>query len=226
MFGPIAPTEFDLNFSMFKIPVRVHVTFWIAAAVLSWYPGVDAANVIISMLCILFSILVHELGHALMTQAFGWSPSIVLYYGGGYATTVRHSTWKSIAVSAAGPAAGFTLFGIAFVTSVVLRATNTEVHPLVEQALWVLIFINLIWNVFNLLPIYPMDGGQITREYLMWLIPRNGVKYSLIISMIAAAGIFALAITWNFTLMGIWVILFGVQNYQEYQYITGGGRRY
>lgn len=221
MFGPISSTPYDLNFSMFGIPVRVHITFWILAAVFSWWGQPEPALIIIRMMCILLSILVHELGHALVTSAFGWQPSITLYYGGGYATTVRHSTWKDIAVSAAGPAAGLTLFGIAFGAIVILGVAETDVHPLLDEALFFLVVINLIWSIFNLIPIYPMDGGQITREFLVWYAPRNGLKYSLIASMITAAAVFLFAYRMGQPIMGIWVIMFGVQNYQEYQHYYG-----
>jgi Zn-dependent protease len=46
-----------------------------------------------------------------------------------------------------------------------------------------LLFINLWWGLMNLLPVYPLDGGQITRELLQTWFPWRGLEYSLRISL-------------------------------------------
>src|SRR5947209_3311038 len=38
----------------------------------------------------------------------------------------------------------------------------------------------------NLLPIWPLDGGQISRELFTWRAPTNGVRYSLVLSILTA----------------------------------------
>ena len=167
MFGSTQPTQYDLNFHVFNIPVRVHVSFWIVAAIFSWdHQGGDLAIFVIRMLCVLVSILVHELGHALVTRKYGWRPQIVLYFAGGYATTMRHSRWKSVAVTLAGPMAGLALCAIAYgcLLGVEHAIINKHLNPdnKLTALLWgtanFLVFINLIWSVFNLIPVYPMDG--------------------------------------------------------------------
>ena len=58
----------------------------------------------------------------------------------------------------------------------------------------------MIWGALNLLPIYPLDGGKISRELLLLFDSRDGIRQSLILSMIVAAGlaIFVLARTVDF----------------------------
>src|SRR5690554_5208641 len=119
MFGQTRPTEFDLRFWLFGIPVRVHPIFWLTAAFIGWR-GEMWDLTLVNMLCVFASILVHELGHALMTRYFGWQPEIVLEMFGGYATTTRHSTARDIAVLIAGPAAGFLLYGLIWVGNLYL----------------------------------------------------------------------------------------------------------
>ena len=51
--------------------------------------------------------------------------------------------------------------------------------------------ISVVWGLVNLLPIYPLDGGQIAREIALWLTPREGIRYSLVLSIIAAVGMAA-----------------------------------
>jgi Zn-dependent protease len=50
----------------------------------------------------------------------------------------------------------------------------------VLNALW---YINLVWPVLNLFPIWPLDGGQICRELFTWFSRKNGVRVSLMLSV-------------------------------------------
>jgi Zn-dependent protease len=59
-----------------------------------------------------------------------------------------------------------------------------------------LFIINLIWPVFNLLPIWPLDGGKIARDVLEGAFGYKGVIASLWLS-IFVAGCLAAQILWN-----------------------------
>ena len=60
--------------------------------------------------------------------------------------------------------------------------------PLVLEVIFDLIVINLFWALLNLLPIWPLDGGQIARELLDGAMPGGqGVRVSLILSLVVAA---------------------------------------
>jgi Zn-dependent protease len=58
-----------------------------------------------------------------------------------------------------------------------------------KLALSIMMDINLYWPLLNLLPIWPLDGGKVTRE-LCTAFSTNGIRNSLVIS-IAAAGFIA-----------------------------------
>jgi len=252
MFGQIGPTEFDVRFTAFGVPVRVHPVFWATSAYLAWNMTprgpLFVPLLIIGVLCIFLAILVHELGHALMNRRFGWESEIVLYFFGGYATSMRHSTWRDIAVSAAGPGAGFLLFGVVcllsqslfgqFPSSIgLIPATgpfgDERMNELVWQALAVSFFINLVWNLVNLLPVSPLDGGQISREFFLWLRPRNGMSLHLLVSIFASGAVTLYSLycwragTGVFGLHPVFLaIMFGFlcyQNFQMYQQERGGG---
>ena len=189
MFGEFGPTDYDLRFSVLGIPVRVHPVFWLSAAIIVWgWARGELDLVLVGMLCVFVSVLVHELGHAVVTRFFGWSPEIFLVFFGGYATTKHHSTWKNIAVLIAGPAAGFLLFFAVWGFLVAQRMYRFETHELVREAAAFLLWANLIWNGVNLLPVFPLDGGQICRELCLRFSPRRGLDVSLIISILAAGG--------------------------------------
>ncbi len=203
MFGSFAPTPYDLRFKLLGIPVRVHPIFWVSSAWLAWYPG-RLDIVAVQVLAIFLAVLVHEMGHALVTRYFGWQPEIVLHMLGGYATSMRHSTWKDIAVSVAGPGAGFLLLlaiwlpcellGLLLPGSTLMHpqfnfeamqnwpeaiATGTKGNQMILAAIDFSFFFNFIINVINLLPVLPLDGGQISREYWMWARPRQGMQICL-----------------------------------------------
>lgn len=138
---------------------------------------------------VLGSILVHELGHALAYRRFGQSARIVLYHFGGLAIPDgwgrrRHlGPAERFVVSAAGPAAQLLL---AVLVILVLRATGHAVpFPFgsVGSALGFdegrgftsmrmlalcdfLLFVNVCWPLVNLVPVPPLDGGQMVREAL------------------------------------------------------------
>jgi membrane-associated protease RseP (regulator of RpoE activity) len=49
--------------------------------------------------------------------------------------------------------------------------------------------VSVIWGLLNLLPIYPLDGGNIAREIVTAISPRRGIAISLGLSALIAAGI-------------------------------------
>ena len=243
MFGKINPAPYDLRFSLCGIPIRVHPIFWLSSVWLAWSPGrLDV--VLVRVLCIFLAILVHEMGHALMTRRFGWQPEIVLYILGGYATSMRHSTWKDIAVSAAGPGAGFLLYFAFwfFAAPVYLSAQHlapqlfgpeTLGSELLLDAIKFSLFINFVWNAVNLLPILPLDGGQISREYWCWARPRNGMEINLKLSTVAAGSVAAWAAYCMANDRGIFGLdplflglMFGYLCYQSYQNLQSSQRGY
>lgn len=226
MFGQIAPTEFDLRFSVFRIPVRVHPVFWLTSAFLAWDRSGDPDlwRILLRILSIFIAILVHELGHAVVTRFYGWNPEIVLYFFGGYATSMRHSTWKDIAVSASGPGAGLLLFTVILFGAPGLIARGWLDNELVIDALEFSLFINLAWSLANLIPVLPLDGGRICEELCHWLSPRHGTKISLQFSMLTGGGVALYALrakTLNEPVLGLdplfLAIMFGYLAFQSYQ---------
>lgn len=57
---------------------------------------------------------------------------------------------------------------------------------ILKRIIWDLLQVNIMWGLFNLLPIYPLDGGQISRELFTLRNPRNGIYLSLQISVAVA----------------------------------------
>lgn len=140
---------------------------------------------IIFMLAAFISITVHELGHAVVGLRCGAPHAEILLYGlGGIARFpgARLSRGKLIAMTAAGPGAGFLLAGLSIGLAHLL-ATERFVHTGLYTFAKIMVVINLFWSVFNLFPILPLDGGQIVRE----LLGIRRLKLTCIISFIFVA---------------------------------------
>jgi Zn-dependent protease len=237
-----AETSFDLRWRMFNIPVRVHPLFWVISAALGWdsYVRIGMNALLIWMFAMFASILIHELGHVFMGRVFGTEGHIVLHAFGGLAIGSNNlsNPWKRIAVSFAGPGVQLVLLAAVWAVAPLLPP-HQAVGWLIED----LVLINLFWPLLNLLPIWPLDGGQIARDLCRIFLGAKGVIVSLGIS-IAVAGTLAVLksgfLPWRLPrltteelnpylllllafllapsmIMAIWFAMFAANNVQEYQ---------
>src|SRR5262245_51540261 len=142
---------------IFGIPVKIDLSFLFICAVLA-YGRLSAPAFLIEWLAVIFvSILVHELGHALVARSFGMSPQILLYSMGGLTSWTDEkgiSHAKRIAGSLAGPFAGFLFYGMVSLSN--QHLPDLFADSLGRQTYCDLRFVNLRWGVFNLLPILPL----------------------------------------------------------------------
>jgi Zn-dependent protease len=223
MLGNAAPTPYDLRFSLFGIPVRVHPLFWVFTAVMGWQPR-NLQLTALWVCCVFVSILVHELGHALTARHFRSRPEIVLYMFGGYASDFPlwgRSTARSILVVIAGPGAGFLLYALIHVVHLGLKLRGVSLSPYVAWAVYQLEFINLWWGLVNLLPVYPLDGGQISSLTLSHWRPYDGQQLALKISLVTAVGVVILALKFDHMFAAI---LFASLAFDNLGTLQGGGR--
>lgn len=224
---PLHPTDYDLRFSIFRIPVRVHPLFWLMGAFLGWRDRrLDLT--VVNIACVFVSILVHELGHALMTRRLGWYPEIVLGPMGGYATSREHSRWGNVKVAAAGPAAGFLLFALAWfllrTPAAVMAIARSEY---LIEAIGTMLVINWGWNVMNLIPVWPLDGSRIAKELIGRFVAGDAWQTTLKMSIFLSAALVAWtiinphqveALLWlDPTFLGVLFGLLAFQNVQTLQ---------
>src|SRR5258706_13745629 len=142
---------------LFGFPVEINLSFLLLLAVVFIAYGGFAGVFIV---CLAFaSVLVHELGHALVARRLGVHVSgIELSFFGGAAKMVQlpRTAPHALAPAAAGPAVSLALggagLGLAAITHVGLFA-------------WIG-WTNLVIAGFNLIPALPMDGGRILRALL------------------------------------------------------------
>src|SRR5262249_7394009 len=120
------------------------------------------ARLLVWIVCVFVSILLHEFGHIWMGKLFGTDGHIVLHGFGGLAigSNALYSPWKRILVSAAGPGIQLLLWGALLGLLLAVQPAPGSLHPVVGEFLRQMLWINLAWPILNLLPIWPLDGGQ------------------------------------------------------------------
>lgn len=243
-------TPYDLHFNVFNIPVRVNPFFWLAAFLIGFQGGEPTA-VLIWIGAMFFSILVHELGHAFMMRRFGYAPQIVLYQFGGLAIAdkgfggfgfekPRRDVYSQALIIIAGPLAGFALAGLTIALIFALKGSfwfempdlresllffNADLPPTIGRPVRILLSdllqINILWGLLNLVPIIPLDGGQLAREIFEYMDRSRGLAQALQLSIgmaiIMAAFGFLIA---NSQYMGFMFAILGVSNYLTYQQLS------
>lgn len=130
-------------------------------------PSAIARSVIYAV-AILLSILVHELGHAVVGRRLGLQPRRIVVHGfGGLCEYGRRPTPKQGVISAfAGPGAGLMLGALCFVLLMAVSFAGPGVPYGLTVFLEQMVWINFVWSLFNLLPIHPLDGGSIMANGL------------------------------------------------------------
>jgi Zn-dependent protease len=164
-----------LRFSLFGFPIRIHPWFLIVAGIIGFSgPEPNLARALVWIGVVLVSVLVHELGHAFAARTVGAEPTIDLYALGGltaFAPPRPLGRWQSVGISLAGPFAGF-LLGFLVLSGAAALGTDRPSPfvgsnaPLIEVIVGASIWVNLYWGVVNLLPILPLDGGNVVRSLL------------------------------------------------------------
>jgi stage IV sporulation protein FB len=243
------PTPYDVRFRLFDVPVRVDPWFWVTCVF-----SVGELKPVLALIwvgVVFVSIVVHEFGHVLAFRYYRIQSHVVLWGFGGLAIPRwggRLDSRAQMVVSFAGPLAGFILAAV-LVLGLRLSGVQTVFKTglpyiidwkFVDPATGVLpefvnlkllflfhglLFVNLFWGLVNLLPIYPLDGGQISRAAFEMSNTPDGLRKSLIVSMVAAIG---MAIYGLRSQSMIYVLLFGYLAYMNYRELQslGYGRRW
>jgi Zn-dependent protease len=237
-------TQADLRFRLFGIPVRVHPFFWIVALVLGVGGGeAKPVDTLLWIAVVFVSIVVHELGHAFLQRRYGGHPWITLYGMGGLASCddCDRSPRSQILISLAGPLAGFIL-AAAIIASIWLSGHRVEFGRFPGLAGWLipfweqfeapianilildLLYVNIFWGLINMLPIYPLDGGRISRElFTLGKNPSKGIVQSLWLSAVAAGLVAVYGLSQGSIYMAV---LFGYLAYSSYQTLQAYQRSY
>ncbi len=163
---PLEDTNTMGGFRIFSLAgIPVHVSIWYL--LLSGWIGFRSENPLLWITTLTVSILVHEFGHAFASRHYDLNPQILLHGWGGLCSHERaERDLHDVVIISAGPGAGFVLGGLTFAFSLALQWFAPDwlaAQPLVELGIQYMLFINIIWSFVNLIPLWPLDGGQLFR---------------------------------------------------------------
>jgi len=187
------------------VPISIHFSFALIFTLIAWtlsykffpvyYPGLPQFSYIaigvIGAFIALFSILFHELGHSTIANKYGIKfERIVLFAFGGIALSSSEITdpKKEISMAFAGPCISFIISSLSF--ALWLIVFQSHIFPSAHSPIGGILFYgglnNLAIGFFNLIPIFPSDGGRILRAFLSMYIHDHtkGTKAAIRIGMI------------------------------------------
>ena len=165
---------------------------------------------VIEYLALFLIVLLHEFGHAMACrQVGGAADQIVLWPLGGVAyVNPPQRPGATLWSIAAGPLVNVVLLPV-LLTAVLMARSMGWAHAMPDayQLLRAVLWIDLSLLVFNMLPIYPLDGGQILRS-LLWFVMGRGrsLMVTTILGFVGIVGFFGLAL-W---LRSIWLIAISI----------------
>src|SRR5208337_300138 len=165
---------------LFGIEIRIHLTF-LFLLVFVWSTAAQDASAALrglALVGIVFgSVILHELGHALVARGSGVPAKgiILLPIGGITILDEAHvipdpiNGWKrDIRIAVAGPLVNLFIAGLsALFLLAAIPGFSLYARPLLHSSalLRSIVWSNLYLGLFNLLPAYPMDGGRVLRAF-------------------------------------------------------------
>ncbi len=212
-------------------------------------PGAPILLIIWSA-AVFVSILIHELGHALAMRYYGIRSRMILYHFGGLAIGNSFGSWNgarrgalnardSLFIAAAGPAAQLVLAGFGYALGRYLGVSMEldwllqdyfsiqppEVPAPTSAATYAmfnaLVTPSVLWALLNLLPILPMDGGNIMLNSLALSKNRDPQRNAHLVSIFVAALVALYCFQTGNQMLTMMCVLFAATNWQQLQYMSG-----
>ncbi len=228
-------------FRLGTIPIRVRSSFFMTMLFFGATSGLRSPVLIaVGVAAAFFSVLLHEMGHAGVCRSFGLSPAIDLHGMGGTTSWVRTKAighGQHILISVAGPAVGIAVGLLLLLTTassdrefadalarVPLRdlfsflgresGRAVAAGELGRAAILNLVWVNAGWGVLNLIPMLPLDGGNIMASTLNKITGDRGDRpaYAVSIAVAALSALFAFKAGLFFA--AIMAVVFGVRSFQ------------
>ena len=212
-------------FKLFGIQVSLH-PYWIVAAIYLVQLGRGTYDSILwsvaELLALFGIVLMHEFGHALACRSVGGrADHILLWPLGGVAYVDPPARPGAMLWSiVAGPLVNALLIPVLYFASR-FALQLYEIDRISEDAakfIFMMKRINIGLLIFNMLPIYPLDGGQILRSLLWFVVGKaRSLSIASVIGLVGAVGLVALALFERSIWMGIMAFFAGSQAWRGFQ---------
>ena len=200
-----------------KIPIQIYPLFYVMVFAISMInSNFQVFGAILWAFVIFFSLIVHELGHALTAIACGQRASIDLVGFGGI--TRRHGPplkpLQEFIIVLNGPLAGFILGTLSYYTYLSFGPSLPIVG---QEILQISAFANFFWTVLNLLPVQPLDGGHLLRITLEGFFGLRGLKSALFLSFLSSLGLSIAFFILHMSLIGAFFLMFTFESYRAWK---------
>ena len=171
---------------------------------------------ILCMAVILFSVLLHEFGHALTAMFFGQKARIELAAFGGftYREGRKLKLWEEFLVVLNGPMMGFFLFLLSYVIYTNFTIENPSLLFVVKFTFTA----NAFWTVINLVPVLPLDGGHLLSIVLEAIFGFKGIKMAIITGLVIAVMISIFFFALGMFLIGALFLILTVESFRSLRY--------
>lgn len=182
--------------------MRIHFTFWFVIITSVW------TGHFIEILTLFVLVIAHEMAHVTAAWSFGWRVGeIELFPFGGVARTDEWGTVpirEELVVALAGPFQHVYFVGMSCLFFYLDIWSETWTNYFIHT--------NLYMILFNLLPIYPLDGGRVFHALCSYVVP---YRLAILLTIILGLGLSCLMLLFTFTLPGLamfqplfWIALF------------------
>ena len=176
-----------ISFTLFRVQITIHPSLWVMLILLGWlFVGFSTGleRVALFSVALFFCLLIHEMGHAVVGRYLGGGqPEVLLAWLGGDCCneTARLTRLQGVLMTLAGPLSSLLpVLIIAAILSCSLGSFSEGVSetldfitghasgrlaelfpPMMLVFAIYLVQVCVCWSLLNLLPVFPLDGGQV-----------------------------------------------------------------
>ncbi len=209
----------NVTFKILSIPITVGPMIVVGLLVVGLLSRLTGAFLAEWVLLGFVALLIHELGHALAFRRYGVMSSISFWVLGGFTVpddqdaASRLSDRQLLVVTVAGPLVGLVIGCATLAIGFVLGDAAESIR--VPIFLW--LFVNLGWALFNLMPISSLDGGQALEHLAGAVFGRPGRAIGLAAGLLASGLITILAARLGLYSIAFVAVVFGLLNPNPYR---------
>lgn len=198
-------------FTFNKVPVYVKYWFLILFLFLPYF----------KVISLFIAVLIHEIAHAVKAKRLGYKTDYVfidVLYGGALVdSNYRFNNKHAIKIASAGPIANLALSGFIFVLSSLIYHFFGDIHSFLEYSS-TFVMINLLLGIGNLLPVYPLDGGRISKAILnLFYNRKKSRRINSVISMSITTVIIILSLIYSNWFLALFSLIFLFIGYTEWK---------
>jgi Zn-dependent protease len=199
-----------LRFRVLGVPVRVEVGFLLMTVLLAGDRRNAPEALGLWFGVVFVSVLLHEMGHALVGRRFGLTPDVRLYGWGGLTswTAGEHPGHaRRLAISVAGPLVGMAV-GLAAYLARGGGPGGGRLAVVLDDLVWA----SGVWGVINLAPLLPLDGGNALEAAWGMVAPLSAEQGARVVSCIAGLALGLCALDAGWLMPGVFALWLGADS--------------